>query len=172
MWNVIFWRYHGPPKNIFICILMLEDLFAIWLNDLHTSGIGFDQALEKCYTYTAKAVGGIIGITRQQESRTLWDLIKHEKEAYLSFLHKSVGCEGNKFGELNSLHHEFNQRSAKVSNERVFLLVDYLRSIKSTFSSSMGEKMVNVVTKEEIYQSEFYLNFTLLGRYQRLRFIK
>ena len=103
------------------------------------SGIGFDQALEKCYNYTAKAIGGIIGITRQQESRTLWDLIKHEKEAYLSFLHTSVGCEANKFGELNSLHHEFNQRSAKCSNKRVSHLVEYLRSIKSTFSSSTGE---------------------------------
>ena len=33
-------------------------------------------------------------------AKTLWDLIKHEKEAYLSFLHTSVGCEANEFGEL------------------------------------------------------------------------
>ena len=136
------------------------------------SGIGFNQALKKCYNYTAKSMGGLIGITCQEELRTLWDLIKHETEAYLSFLHTSVGCEADKFGELNSLHLEYNQISTKSSNETVSLLSEYLRSIKSTFSSSTGEKFVNIVTKEEISQFELYLNFTLIGRDHRLRFIK
>ena len=39
-------------------------------------------------------------------------------------------------------------------------------------SSLTGEKLVNIVTKEEISQSVLYLNFTLIGRDHRLRFIK
>ena len=31
-----------------------------------TSGIGFDQALDKTYNYTSKASGGIIGFTREK----------------------------------------------------------------------------------------------------------
>ena len=81
---------------------------------MHACGIGFDQALEKVYNYTSKAVGGIIGVTRQKKSVALWDIIKHEKDLYVSFMKDTANIGEKDYCELNSLHHEFN---LKISRE-------------------------------------------------------
>ena len=60
--------------------------FVCYMSENSTSGIGFDQGLEKCYNFTADAVGGIIGISRQKQSVALWDIIKHDKYLFASFL--------------------------------------------------------------------------------------
>ena len=106
-----------------------------YLSENSTSGIGLDQGLEKCYNFTAKAVGGIIGITRQKQSVALWDIIKHEKDLFASFLKESVSTGNNSgFGEL-SLHHEFNAQTALECSERVALLVEYIKSVEGPFGN-------------------------------------
>ena len=64
--------------------------FVCYLTQRSTSGIGFDQALEKVYNFTSKAIGGIISVTRQKKSVALWDIIKHEKDLYVSFMKDAV----------------------------------------------------------------------------------
>ena len=64
------------------------------------------------YNFTSKAIGGIISVTRQKKSVALWDIIKHEKDLYMSFMKDAVSI-GEQGGELNSLHHEFNYTAAR-----------------------------------------------------------
>ena len=85
-----------------------KGFFVCHLSQRHASGIGFDQALEKVYNFTAKAVGGIIGVTRQKEAVALWDIIKHEKDLYVSFMKDTVNVGDKDYSEFDSLHHEFN----------------------------------------------------------------
>ena len=89
-----------------------------YLSERSGSGIGFDQGLEKVYNHTAKAVGGIIGITRQKEAVAFWDIVKHQKNLFVSFVKDTVSI-GDKQDELNILHHEFNPSKAEVSQKRV-----------------------------------------------------
>ena len=42
--------------------------FVCNMTNRSTSGIGFDQALDKTYNYTSKASGGIIGFTREKKA--------------------------------------------------------------------------------------------------------
>lgn len=137
--------------------------FVCYLTKRNSSGIGIDQGLEKIYNFTAKAVGGIIGMTRQKISVALWDLLKHDKDLFVSFL-KDVTTQSKDqtSGELNSLHHEFSAEMALKSTERVTMLVDYIKSIESPFGST-SERLINIVTKEEVDNSEFYLNFVSFG---------
>ena len=69
-----------------------------------------DQALEKEYTKKAKGPGGIIGLTRQKESVAKWNLIKHEKRKYTTFI-DSI-CNIDQADEY-SLHHEFSDSVTK-----------------------------------------------------------
>ena len=121
--------------------------FVCYLTEQCASGIGFDQGLEKVYNFTSKAVGGIIGVTRQKKSVALWDLIKFDQST----------------GELNSLHHEFSAKAALESSKRVAMLVEYIKSIKSPFGSGVNDKLINIVTKEEVENSGYYLNFVSFG---------
>ena len=50
------------------------------------SAVLMDQALEQYYNKPAKGAGGIIGYTRRKENVALWNLIKQEKELFVSFL--------------------------------------------------------------------------------------
>ena len=85
-------------------------MFVCNLTERSTSGIGFDQALEKAYNYTAKSGGGIIGITRKKKAVALWDVIKHEKDMFVSFIKDMAAIRGDN-DEL-SLHHNFNPNAA------------------------------------------------------------
>ena len=149
--------------------------FVCYLTERCTSGIGIDQGLEKVqYNYTAKAVGGIIGITRQNKAVTFWDLLKHEKDLFTSFIKDSVNNshKDHATGELNSLHHEFSANAALESSKRVTMLVDYIKSIKSPFTTTCNEKLINIVAKEEVENSGYYLNFVSFGEELREQFVR
>ena len=85
-----------------------EHFFVCYLSERQGSGIGFDQGLEKVYNFTAKAIGGIIGETRKKEAIAFWDLIKHQKDLFVSVLKDEVNV-GDIDNEL-SLHHEYSLR--------------------------------------------------------------
>ena len=43
------------------------------------------------------------------------------------------------------------------------MLVEYIKSIKSPFGSGVNDKLINIVTKEEVENSGYYLNFVSFG---------
>ena len=115
-----------------------------YLSERHKSGIGFDQG---AYNFTTKAVGGIIGKTRGKKSVPFWDIIKHQKDLFVSFLKETVDVSTHD-NELNSIHHEFNAKNAKDC--RIKLLVDYIKSINNQFVYGGFEKLVNITTQETV----------------------
>ena len=72
------------------------------------SAVPMDQALEKAYNKPAKSSAGIIGFTRRKEAVCKWNLIKHEKEKYRSFLYDV--CQMRDDDEY-SLHYEYSEKS-------------------------------------------------------------
>ena len=82
-----------------------------------------DQALEKEYNKKAKDVGGIIGMTRREESVAKWNLIKHEKGAFTNFMDSVVGY--NQSDEY-SLHHEFSRTTTVNDHKDVEAMADYI----------------------------------------------
>ena len=57
------------------------------------SAVGFDMALETCYNKPAKVAGGIIGMTRQKDAVSLWNLLKHERGIQVAELLNGVTWE-------------------------------------------------------------------------------
>ena len=146
-----------------------EGNFVAKMTGRSASGIGFDQALEQVYNYSAKAVGGIIVVTRQKKSVALWDILKHEKDQYTSTLKEFLDIEED--GELNTLHHEFSITSSKRGRDRVPLLIDYLKSVNFSLSRNSGMELYNIVTKENISNSEYLLNMKEMGEELRNEFV-
>ena len=50
-----------------------------------------DQAHQKEYNKKAKDEGGIIGMTRRQESIAKWNVIEYERDAFTNFVDNNVG---------------------------------------------------------------------------------
>ena len=120
-----------------------------YMSENSTSGIGFDQGLEKCNNFF------LSGITRQEQSVALWDIIKHDKDLFASFLKESVSAGNNSgFGEL-SLHHDFSAQTALECSKRVALLVEFIKSVKSPFGNDCTNNLINIVTKEEVEYPAF-----------------
>ena len=88
------------------------------------SGVPFDQALEQCYNRPAKVSGGIIGVTRKKDAVALWDITKHKKDQYVHLLKMQEDVDG----EL-SLHHDFNQSTAKKISTMVHEMDAYLQKV-------------------------------------------
>ena len=108
------------------------------------SAIPIDQALEKAYNKTAKGKGGIIGITAQKAAVAKWNLIKHEKMQYVSFL--SDLCDFNVENEY-TLHHEFSDAVTSLDVEHVDTIVSYIRERGNPFNTtSSGVEITNLVT--------------------------
>ena len=63
----------------------------------------------------------------------------------------TVMCHLNDHDDEFSLHHEFNQKSARRSHERVCLLKKYILTIRKPFNQN--KQFCNLVTKVEIHQS-------------------
>ena len=164
-WGTIFYQDALDLQRKFPELLKhyIDGGFVCYMSERATSGIGFDQALEKCYNFTSKAVGGIIGVTRQKKSVALWDVIKHEKDRFVGQMKDVVNIEQHQHSELGSLHHEYSNRSARQSQDRTFLLTDYITSIKSPFSSQCSDKLINIVTKQELQNTEYLLNSISFG---------
>ena len=127
--------------------------FVCYLSERKGSAIGFDQALEKAYNFTAKAAGGIIGSTRQKEAVALWNIIKHHKDLFVSFLKVTVDI-GEHQGELNHLHHEFNLKSAGKGKSRVEKLVNYIETVGNPFEVDSSAKLINLTSREVVENTE------------------
>lgn len=134
--------------------------FVCRLTKRSTSGIGFDQALEKVYNFSSKAVGGVIGVTRQKKSVALWDILKHQKDLYVSYMADTVNLHED--GELNTLHHEFSNSHASKGRRRVSLLIGYLKSIN--FNLDSNDKLFNVITKENLENTDHLLQMESIGK--------
>ena len=87
------------------------------------SGMPMDQALEKEYNKKAKDAGGIIGITRREESVAKWNLIKHEKGAFTKFIDDMVDYTHS---DEYSLHHEFSHTVTKNDHKDVEAMSEYI----------------------------------------------
>ena len=141
-----------------------DGMFVCYMSERHGSGIGFDQALEKAYNHTAKSTGGIIGMTRRKQAVAMWDLIKHEKDLYVSFVRNTVK-DKETMTELDSLHHEFNSKKAAQTHGQVKQLVDYIESVKNPFSSgASSSKLMNLTSLEEVQNVDYLLNCIPFGR--------
>ena len=137
-----------------------KGLFVCHLTKRGGSGIGFDMGLEVTYNFTAKAGGGIIGVTREKTAVALWDIIKHEKDRFVAFIKEMVNI-GEGSDELN-LHHDYNANAASKSLERVQQLTDYIKTIGNPFL--FGNKLINTVTHEELtHEPEYLLNCVPFG---------
>ena len=86
----------------------------------------------------------------------LWDVIKHEKDRFVTHMKDIVNTEQHRHGELSSLHHEYSSTAAHKGQTRTFWLIDYITSIKSPFSRECSNKLINIVTKQEV-QNKYYL---------------
>ena len=98
--------------------------FVMYMSTKQGSAIAFDMGLEKGYNKPAQTVHGIIGYTLRSEAVALWNVLKHEKDAYVRNLKEM--CYLTDHDDEFSLHHEFNQKSARRSHERVCLLKKYI----------------------------------------------
>ena len=134
--------------------------FVCYLSERKGSAIGFDQALEKAYNFTAKAAGGIIGSTRQKEAVALWNIIKHHKDLFVSFL-KETADIGEHQGELNHLHHKFNLKSAGKGKSRVEKLVNYIETVGNPFEVDSSAKLINLTSREVVENTEYLLSAKL-----------
>ena len=124
--------------------------FVMYMSTKQGSAIAFDMGLEKGYNKPAQTVHGIIGYTRRSEALALWNVLKHEKDAYVRNLKEM--CHLTDHDDEFSLHHEFNQKSARRSHERVCLLKKYyILTIRKPFNQN--KQFCNLVTKVEIHQS-------------------
>ena len=90
----------------------------MYMSTKQGSAIAFDMGLEKGYNKPAQTVHGIIGYTRRSEAVALWNVLKHEKDAYVRNLKEM--CHLTDHDDEFSLHHEFNQKSARHSHKEVY----------------------------------------------------
>ena len=80
----------------------------MYMSTKQGSAIAFDMGLEKGCNKPAQTVHGIIGYTRRSEAVALWNVLKHEKYAYVRNLKEM--CYLTDHDDEFSLHHEFNQK--------------------------------------------------------------
>ena len=87
------------------------------------SGMPMDQALEKEYNKKPKDPVGIIGITRREESVAKWNLMRHERGAYVKFIDDvSDYTHSNEY----SLHHEFSTTVTTNDHRDVETMAAYI----------------------------------------------
>ena len=72
----------------------------------------------------------------------------------------------------SSLHHEFSAKTALECSTRVALLIEYIKSVKSPFRNDCTDKLINIVTKEEVDNPSFYINFHSFGNNLREKFVQ
>ena len=101
-------------------------------------------------------------MTRQKKAVAFWDVLKHEKDLFMSFMKDTTNI-GEYDSEFNSLHHEFNLKTAKEGIRRVTLLVDYIKSIKHPFDRKGPKKLINISTRLEVPDTGILLNTTSVG---------
>ena len=94
-YGALFYQDYLDVQRKFLYKHFKDGNFVCYLSERKGSAIGFDQALEKAYNFTAKAAGAIIGSTRQKEAVALWNIIKHQKDLFVSFLRDTANVGEN-----------------------------------------------------------------------------
>ena len=91
----------------------------------------------------------------------MWDILKHEKDQYVYFI-KDITYINEASDEL-SLHHDYSINAATKNSRQVQQLTDYIKTIGNPYMS--GDKMINIVTQEEIspFDTEYLLNCLSFG---------
>ena len=135
------------------------------------SAVPMDQALEKAYNKPAKSSAGIIGFTRRKEAVCKWNLIKHEKEKYRSFLYDV--CQMNDDDEY-SLHYEYSEKITMKDKVNVEALIKNIKQRGNPFDldQSRGRGIMNIATGAllEKEKEHFYLHYDTLGKSARSEF--
>ena len=88
------------------------------------SRVPMDQALEKAYNKPAKSQSGIMGFSRCKEAVCKWNIIKHEKAEYTSFLREWCLMH---YEEEFLLHHEFAKSTTETDISCVNQMVEYIQ---------------------------------------------
>ena len=92
----------------------------------------------------AKSQSGIIGFSRRKGAVCKWNIIKHERSNYISFLRH--WCSVNENDEY-SLHHEFSKSITEADETCVSQITEYIRERFNPFSTEGESEIVNIVTK-------------------------
>ena len=122
----------------------MEGGFVVRKTKRKGSAVPMDQALEQYYNKPAKGAGGIIGNTRKKEAVALHDLIKQEKQLFISHLEN----DSHRSSEY-SIHHEFSKHSAVESAKDVNNITKYIETLGSTLTKDFfGKPFQNLVTGE------------------------
>ena len=89
------------------------------------------------------------------------DILKHEKDQYIYFIKDITYI--NEASDKLSLHHDNSINTATKNSRQVQQLTDYIKTIGNPYMS--GDKMINIVTQEEIspFDSEYLLNCLSFG---------
>ena len=125
-----------------------------------------DQALEKEYNKPAKSSSGIIGFTRRKEAVCKWNLIKHEKAKYRSFLYTT--CQMDEDDQYN-LHYEFSKPITESDQKSVASLMNNILQHENPFDTAELKGIINIATGVTLDKEEqdFFLNCISLGGCQR-----
>jgi len=111
------------------------------------SAVPMEQALEKTYNKPAKGQSGIIGFSRRKDAVCKWNIIKHEKANYTSFLRQWCTIDEN---DEYSLHHEFSKSITEGDETCVNQIIEYIEERFNPFETAKESEIVNIVTKTQI----------------------
>ena len=111
------------------------------------SAVPIDQDLKQAYNKPAKSCSGIVGISRQKEAVCRWNIIKHEKGKFKSFLQDLCFLkEDNEY----ELHHEFSPSRSENDTKCVDAIVEYVDRYNNPFDLNKTCSLRNIVTNSEL----------------------
>ena len=133
------------------------------------SAVPMDQALEKEYNEPAKSSSGIIGFTRRKEAVCKWNLVKHERAKYRSFLYTT--CQMDEDDEY-SLHYEFSKPITESDQKSVASPMNNILLRGNPFDTEEPKGIINIATGASLDKEEqdFFLNCISLGKAARDEF--
>ena len=100
-----------------------------------------------------------------------WNIVKHEKAKYSTFLQEL--CSLNEEDEY-SLHHEFSKSITEADENCVSLVIDYILKRCNPFEIVYSSEFVNIVTNTKIDRetADFLLKSVEIGDSARKDFYK
>ena len=109
-----------PQKYPVMHASFMDGDFVVHHTPRRGSSVPMDQALEKAYNKPAKSQSGIIGVTRRKEAICKWNIFKHDKSKFTSFMYALCALS---FDDEYSLHHEYSRATTKADSACVHLLL-------------------------------------------------
>ena len=111
-----------------------------------------DQALEKEYNKNAKDPGGTIGITRREESVAKWNLMRHERGAYVKMIDD---VSDYNHSDEYSLHHEFSRTVTTNDHRDVETMAAYIA--KSCDILKKVNRLIFLLVPKCLYDTNHFL---------------